>query len=143
MDGFANWGEPMRTDANQAGLPLKRAGFKHFQAFDAPDDVVTLCRSEAEAVRVCLANALRVYGRDQLTVALACGWKSDSCLSEIAKESNARRMPQARRERFALATGSNLLSQWLERQETLRLAKSQPTERDRAMSLAARLQGAA
>lgn len=129
----------MRTDASQHQLALKTPCFRLSIAFDAPDDVVTLCRSEAEAVRVCLANALRVYGRDQLTVAKLCGWKSDSCLCEIAKESNARRMPESRCERFANATGSNLLSQWLDRQETLRRAKNQPTERERAMSLAAQL----
>lgn len=130
----------MRTDASQRELPLKpRKNGLPATAFNAPDDVVTLCRSESEAVRVCLAHALRVHGRDQLSVARACGWKSDSCLSEIAKESNARRMPESRRERFATATGCNLLSQWLERQEAMRQAKCQPTERERAMSLAARL----
>lgn len=146
LDDIANWGEAMRTDANQHHLPLKTAGFKHSSAFslplDAPDSVVTLCRSEAEAVRTCLANALVVYKRDQLTVAMMCGWKSDSCLSEIASERNARRMPASRRDRFATATGCNLLAQYVERQETLRKAAGKTTERDRAADLAQMLHAA-
>jgi hypothetical protein len=76
--------EPKRTDANQAALPL-----------DASDGAVTACRSEAHAVRICLMLAERVYGRDQRTVALMCGWKSDSCLSEAASDSNKRTIPVA------------------------------------------------
>ena len=57
-----------------------------------------------------------------------CGWKSDSCLSEIASESNKRRMPDNRRERFALATGCNLLNQYAARQEMLRLAAGKRDE---------------
>lgn len=96
----------MRIDANQCELPL-----------DAPLNVVLAVRSEADAVRKCLRLALSLYGRDQRTVALLCGWKSDSCLSEIAKETTKRSMPHSRVARFALATGCNLLSQYLERVE--------------------------
>ena len=110
----------MRSDAKQGELAL-----------DAPDNVITLCRSEAHAVQICLALAERRLDRDQRTVAAMCGWKSDSCLSEIASESSKRRMPDGRRERFALATGCNLLNQYVERQETLRLAAGKATERDR------------
>lgn len=138
----------MRTDANQRRLPLKTAAFKHSSAFSvplltAPDTTVTMCRSEAEAVRTCLAYAFDTYGRDQLTVANLCGWKSDSCLCEIAKETNARQMPVSRRERFANVTGCNLLSQWIERQETARIAKGATTERDRVMALAMQLRAVA
>lgn len=137
----------MRIDANQQPLPLKTAGFKHSRAFSvpvtAPDSVVTMCRSEAEAVRICLEYAALTFRRDQLAVARLCGWKSDSCLCEIAKETHSRRMPVSRRERFATATGCNLLSQWLERQETLRKAKGATTERDRVTALAAELRGMA
>lgn len=98
--------ELMRTDANQCELP-----------FDAPVSEVLAVRSEADAVRKCLRLALRRYGRDQLTIALACGWKTDSCLSEIASETNKRRMPEARLLRFALATGCNLVLQYRDRIE--------------------------
>ena len=115
----------MRTDAKQLNFPL-----------DAPDNVVTLCRTEAQAVQICLDIARRQFGRTQEQVAQACGWKSDSCLSEIARESHSRTMPTARRERFALATGCNLLSQYLERKEAERQAIGKPTERDRAATAA-------
>lgn len=97
----------MRTDANQSELPL-----------DAPMAVVLAVRSEADAVRKCLRIAKARYERDQQTVALLCGWKTDSCLSEIASESNKRTMPQTRMRRFALATGCNLLEQYRERIES-------------------------
>lgn len=116
----------MRSDANQCEL-----------AFDAPDNVITLCRSEAHAVQICLALAERRMARDQRAVAAMCGWKSDSCLSEIASETNKRRMPDSRRERFALATGCNLLNQYAARQEMLRLASGKTTERDRTEYAAA------
>jgi hypothetical protein len=116
----------MRIDTNQGELAL-----------DAPDNVITLCRSEAHAVQICLTLAMHRMGRDQRTVAAMCGWKSDSCLSEIASEANKRRMPDNRRERFALATSCNLLNQYAARQEMLRLAAGKTTERDRTEYAAA------
>lgn len=111
----------MRTNENQRELAL-----------DASDSAVTLCRSEAHAVQICLTLAKRRLGRDQKTVALMCGWKSDTCLSEAASETNSRRIPKARRERFANATGCNLLSQYIARKESERLAAGKTTEQDRA-----------
>lgn len=128
----------MRADANQQKLPLKRrVSGPVLIPRDAPDNVVTYCRSEAHAVRTCLEIAMALHQRDQLRVAMACGWKSDSCLSEIASESNARRMPVSRRERFAVATGCNLLSQYIDRQEAIRLAAGKTTEADRVRETAA------
>lgn len=115
----------MRTNANQCEMAL-----------DAPDSAITLCRSEAHAVQICLALAQRRLGRDQKTVALLCGWKSDSCLSEAAGESNKRRIPESRRARFANATGCNLLTQYLARKESERLAAGKTTQRDRIDSVA-------
>lgn len=110
----------MRTDAKQLVFP-----------HDAPLNVVMCCRSEAHAVQICLDIALRQYGRSQQEVSLLCGWKGKStCLSEIARESNSRRMPPSRVARFALATGCNLLSQYIERREAERQATGRPTERD-------------
>jgi len=115
----------MRSEANQSEMPL-----------DAPLDVVLCVSSEADAVRKCLQLAAARLGRDQRTVANLCGWKSESCLSEIARESNARRMPPTRRDRFALATGCNLLNQYFMRVETERLRAGRLTERDAAMAAA-------
>lgn len=98
--------ETARTDDNQLHMPL-----------DAPMSVLLAVRSEADAVRKCLRLALVRYERSQQTVALLCGWKSDSCLSEIASETNKRTMPNSRAHRFALATGCNLLQQYRDRLE--------------------------
>lgn len=111
----------MRTNANQREIPL-----------DAPLDVVVACKSEADAVRRCLRIAFHRYGRDQKTVALLCGWQTDTCLSEIAKESNPRRLPKTRRARFAVATGCNLVGQYLARMEGEAARAGKPTERSQA-----------
>lgn len=111
----------MRTDANQCELPL-----------DAPLEVVLSVRSEADAVRKCLRLALRRYGRDQKTVALMCGWKSDSCLAEIASESSKRTMPVKRLHRFALATGCCLVEQYRDRVEAEARNKGLFIHRDEA-----------
>ncbi len=111
----------MRTDAIQRELPL-----------DAPLDIVLACVSEADAVRRSLRIAMRRYGRDQQAVAMLCGWKSDSCLSECASETNARNIPVTRRERFAVATGCNLLAQYIERKEVERRLAGKITQRDAA-----------
>lgn len=111
----------MRTDANQCELAL-----------DAPLDVVLGVRSEADAVRKCLRIAKRRYGRDQKSVALLCGWETDSCLSEIASESNKRTMPASRLHRFALATGCNLVEQYRDRVEAEARNKGHFIHRDEA-----------
>ncbi|KAF1692678.1 hypothetical protein CSC64_06740 [Pseudoxanthomonas koreensis] len=89
-------------------------------------------RSEADAVRKCLRIARVLHGRDQLTVALLCGWKGDSCLSEIASETNKRAMPPARLHRFALATGCNLVAQYRERVESEARNRGLLIQRDEA-----------
>lgn len=113
--------ELMRTHANQRELPL-----------DAPMAEVLAVRSEAAAVRTCLRLAFVRYGRDQQAIALMCGWKSDSCLCEIASETNKRGMPAKRLERFALATGCNLVSQYRERMEAENRSKGLLVQRDEA-----------
>lgn len=82
------------------------------------------------AVRKCLRIAHTRFGRDQKTIALMCGWKSDSCLSEIRSESNKRAIPRMKLHRFALATGCNLVSQYRERLESEARAKGQMIHRD-------------
>jgi hypothetical protein len=116
----------MLTDAKQLVFPR-----------DAPLSVLFACKTEAAAVRVCLGVALRQYGRTQQQVSRLCGWKGKStCLSEIARESHSRTMPPTRSARFALATGCNLLSQYIERREAERQAIGRPTERDLATAAA-------
>lgn len=115
----------MRTNANQCEMAL-----------DAPLDVVLACRSEADAVRKCLRLAVRLYGRDQKTVATMCGWKSDSCLSEAASESNKRTIPTTKLHRFAVATGCNLVEQYRVRMEAEARRAGRVTHRDEADSAA-------
>lgn len=117
----ANRSESMRIGANQCELPL-----------DAPLSEVLAVKSEADAVRKCLRIALRRYGRDQQAIAQLCGWKSDSCLSEIASETNKRGMPRTRLGRFALATGCNLVGQYRERIEAEYRAHGAFIQRDEA-----------
>ena len=116
----------MRTDTNQGELPL-----------DAPMAELIACKTEEQAVRTCLAIAMHKYGRDQQTVAQLCGWKSDSCLSEIVNPRHSRKMPVSRRGRFATATGCNLLSQFIAYQEAKAKTIGQPTEREVASIAAA------
>lgn len=116
----------MRTDKNQCELAL-----------DAPMDVLLACKSEAQAVQTCLALALARLDRDQKTVALICGWRSDSCLSEIANPRHSRKMPEGKLRRFSLATGCNLLSQFRDYEEAKAKAAGVPNERQRAAIAAA------
>lgn len=104
---------------------------------DAPLDVLLACKSEDQAVRICLNIALNQFGRDQQTVALICGWKSDSCLSEIASPRHGRKMPKTKREWFARATGCNLLSQFIAYQEAKANNGGTPTERQQTEIAAA------
>ena len=117
----------MRTHENQRLLPLR----------DVPDEVVTLCRSEAHAVRLSLEIA-RSRGLDMQKVSQACGWKGKpACLSAIASEGTKRRMPATRVDRFCKVTGCNLLRQFMRRQETLRQMTGKVTERERNASVVA------
>lgn len=109
----------MRNDANQREIAL-----------DAPLNVVIGVQSEADAVRKCLRLALRRFGRDQLTVALMTGWKNSTCLCEAAKDSNKRRIPDAKLHRFAVATGCNLVSQYRDRIQAEARNKGLTIQRD-------------
>jgi transcriptional regulator with XRE-family HTH domain len=115
---------------------MRQPNLRGFPAFaDAPVDmpyaVVAGFKSEAAVVQSCIDFARETRGVSQRQVALMCGWRSDSYLSEIAKEDNEKRMPPKKLERFALATGTRLLSQWLERQETDRHVTGRATQADR------------
>lgn len=110
-------------------------GFSPFpQApIDAPDELVTACKSEAEAIRWCLKFAREEFGITQRTVAARCGWKNgDGFLSEIADENNPKRLPPKRLHRFSMATGCRLVEQWHKRQETLRELLGKQTRHDKA-----------
>lgn len=98
---------------------------------EAPDPVVTSCKSEAEAVRWCLEFAAD-FGISRSTVARLCGWKTHSYLSEIASEGGTKRFPAKRVRKFSLATGCCLLEQYIARQETLREMTGKQTAHDKA-----------
>jgi hypothetical protein len=109
---------------------------------DAPDAVVTACKSEAQAVRECLAFA-RVFGVTRLTVAKLCGWKRSSFLSEIASEGSGKNMPPKRIRKFTLATGNRLLEQYHERQEAIRALTGKQTDADLTKNAVAAMVAAA
>lgn len=116
---------------------MKQLGLQGITPFaeapiDAPDEVVTACKSEAEAVRLCIEFARDCLGVDQRRIAKLCGWKTDSYLSEIASEASEKRMPPKRVRKFTLATGNRLLEQWLKRQELIRELTGKTTAQDRA-----------
>lgn len=110
---------------------------------DAPDEVVTACQSEAEAVRFCIEFARQQRGISLRAIARACGWRGPSYLSEIAAEDNEKTMPEKRIGLFTLATGSRLLEQYHKRQETLRSLRGVATETDRAKAAVAAMLRAA
>lgn len=97
----------------------------------APDDVVTACASEAEAVRWCIDYAFDSNGMSLRGIARLCGWRSASFLSEIASETSEKRMPEKRIRKFTLATGCLLLEQFHHRQETIRKLAGKQTDHDR------------
>lgn len=97
----------------------------------APDQLVTNCKSEAEAVQWCLEFA-EDFGISMSTVARLCGWKSHSFLSEIASEGSEKKFPRKRVRRFSLATGCELLEQYIKRKEDERERDGRRTKNDRA-----------
>lgn len=101
-------------------------------AIDAPYEVVADCHTEAEAVFQSLVFAFKARGLTQLAIAKLCGWKSSSYLSEIAKGSGGKLMPDKRVGLFVLATGTRLLEQWRERQQADRIRAGKSTEADRS-----------
>jgi hypothetical protein len=103
---------------------------------EAPDPVVTACKSEAEAVRWCLEFAAD-FGITQQTVARLCGWKSSSYLSEIAREGGGKRFPPKRIRKFSLATGCELLEQYHARQQAIRDLTGKQTSHDKAKEMVA------
>lgn len=110
-------------------------GFSPFpqSPIDAPDALVTACKSEAEAVRWCLVFAKEEFGITQTTISQRCGWKnSKGFLSEIADENNPKRLPPKKLHLFSMATGCRLVEQWHKRQETLRELTGKQTAHDKA-----------
>lgn len=112
-------------------LPLQGVSPFADAPIQAPDPIVTACKSEAEAVAWCLAFAAD-FGITRQTVARLCGWKSSSYLSEIASEGSEKRFPPKRIRKFSLATGCELLEQWHARQLTLREMTGKQTAHDKS-----------
>lgn len=108
---------------------------------DMPDDVVTLCSSEAEAILHSIRFAQKRFGYTQLDIAKLCGWSTDNHLSSY-KRGNAT-MPDKHRDRFALVTGCNLLTQYMRRQEVLAELAGRVTPNKRNDAVLARMLEAA
>jgi hypothetical protein len=108
-----------------------------------PYAVVAGFKSEADVVRACIEFAREQRGICQRQLARMCGWRSESYLSEIASDGNEKRMPDKRVGLFALATGTNLLSQWRERQDAERMAAGKTTATDRTRIAVAAMREAA
>lgn len=109
---------------------------------EMPDAVVTLCKTEADAIGHSINFAKARFGYSQLDIAKLCGWRSDNHLS--AYKRGVAPMPEKRRRSFAQVTGCALLAQYELRQQTLREASGQLTENERARAvLAAMLMAAA
>jgi hypothetical protein len=107
------------------------------QPADMPDDVVTLCKSEADAILHSINFAKARFGYTQLDIAKLCGWPKDNHLSSYKR--GAARMPEKHRARFAHVTGCNLLEQYERRQETVRKASGQLTANERERAVLARM----
>lgn len=85
---------------------------------DMPDEVLTRCQSEADAIRWSIEYARKRFGYRQIDIARLCGWRSDCHLSIYKRNPNVR-MPTNRRARFAQVTGCNLLDQYTRRRDML------------------------
>lgn len=94
------------------------------------DELVTMCHDEAAAVRMSLQIARKRYGLTQRDVALRCGWRSSSYLSEIAS-GTGKCMPEKRVRFFVYATGCRLLEQWIERHKAEHARDGTMTRRER------------
>lgn len=126
----------MRTQANRGENDVRQPNLRGLPAFadsplDMPYAVVAGFKSEAEVVRACIEFARDRRGVSQRQLALMCGWRSGSFLSEIADENNPKLMPAKKVGIFALATGTRLLEQWRERQEAERDLAGRTTLADR------------
>lgn len=105
---------------------------------DMPDDVVTLCHSEADAILRSINYAKARFGYTQLDIAKLCGWSSDNHLSTYKRNRHVP-MPDKHRRRFAIVTGCNLLEQYERRQETIRAASGTQTHNERERAVLARM----
>lgn len=119
---------------------MKQAGFPFFNEAQAPRDVpaayVLACTSQADAVSQSLAIAKRLYGLTRKAIAKNCGWKSPSFLTEIAKGTDGKMMPDERITSFCKATGCNLLAQYLDRVSDQHRLAGKLTERERQDAIA-------
>lgn len=85
--------------------------------FDMPDEVVTLCKTEADAILWSINYATHRFGYTQRDIAKLCGWRGGNHLSSYARGAAA--MPEKRQRRFAQVTGCNLLEQHQRRLEII------------------------
>lgn len=100
---------------------------------DMPDEVVTLCRSEADAILHSINYAKARFGYTQLDIAKLCGWKTDNHLSAYKRGKAQLTDDDQRWHRFAQVTGCNLLAQYQARHALTRRGHETANELARAV----------
>jgi hypothetical protein len=104
---------------------------------DMPDDVVTLCEKESQAISWSIGYAKARFGYRQIDIARLCGWTTDNQLSAYAH--GRADMPAKHYRRFAQVTGCNLLEQWQRRHELTHRMVGRESPNDRAKAVLARM----
>jgi hypothetical protein len=106
---------------------------------DAPSQLLAMCTNEADAIQVALrACAGRRRSQSQLAAQMGI---SKSYLSEI--KAGDKPMPEWMVRPFASLTGSNIVQQYRDLQEALRIVSQKPTQSDRINRMARLLEQAA
>ena len=106
---------------------------------NAPSQLLAMCVNESDAIQVALrACAGRRRSQNQLAKQLCI---SKGYLSEIKK--GEKPMPEWMIRPFAYLTGSNIVQQYRDLQEALRIISQKPTQSDRINRMARLLEQAA
>jgi hypothetical protein len=108
---------------------------------DMPDDVVTVCQSESDAIRYSIQFAKRRFGYTQLQIAQLCGWSSDNHLSAYKK--GRAEMPPKHWRRFTQVTACNLLEQFDRRRKIAERISGRECPNQREAAVVARMMAVA
>jgi AraC-like DNA-binding protein len=103
-----------------------------------PEDVVTACESEADAIRRSIKFAKRKFGYRQIDIAKLCGLESDNHLSAYKKARDGS-MPEKHYDRFCQVTGCNLLAQYQARRDVIAGITGKQTQNDKDRALVERM----
>jgi predicted transcriptional regulator len=104
---------------------------------DMPDDVVAMCKTEAQAIARSISFAKARFGYTQLDIAKLLGMTGESHLSEY--KSGKDQMPEKYWRKFAQVTGSNLLEQVQIRDRATDCLSGRVTENDINRAVLARM----